>query len=282
MGADTTKVGRGAGPCQPGAMVAKLEPPASNGETRMAARISRLERAFVLIHRVVYDLQVIASRSGPDYSETPAAHCGVGRDGRHREMIVEALMATAVVVAVGAALLRSPSCSCSWLAARRRAPRGQQELVELVSELSTRMERMVRELSEALERAQEEGRRNRRSASSAASIDLDEVLARTLDAAGAMRASTRRSSRSRRRREAARRDARACQRRRRDARRSPARRTGARRARSRSLPVPARARRARTLVHPGLAVPVPRADGGRSASSRSSRASPSHRFERAT
>lgn len=45
------------------------------------------------------------------------------------------------------------------------------------------MELLVRDLSEALERAKEEGRRNRFVADLAGSIDLDEVLARTLLAA---------------------------------------------------------------------------------------------------
>jgi diguanylate cyclase (GGDEF)-like protein len=52
--------------------------------------------------------------------------------------------------------------------------------------MNTRMETMVSELSEALERAQEEGRRNRMLGELAGTIDLDEVLTRTLDAAGAM------------------------------------------------------------------------------------------------
>jgi diguanylate cyclase (GGDEF)-like protein len=48
------------------------------------------------------------------------------------------------------------------------------------------MESMVRELSEALERAQEDGRRNRFLGELGASIDLDEVLSRTLEAGGAI------------------------------------------------------------------------------------------------
>jgi len=44
----------------------------------------------------------------------------------------------------------------------------------------------VRELSEALERAQEEVRRNRFLGELGASIDLDEVLSRTLEAGGAI------------------------------------------------------------------------------------------------
>jgi len=52
--------------------------------------------------------------------------------------------------------------------------------------MNARMESMVGELSEALEHAQEEGRRNRMLGELAGTIDLDEVLTRTLDAAGAM------------------------------------------------------------------------------------------------
>ena len=59
-------------------------------------------------------------------------------------------------------------------------------MLTLVSEMNTRMEVMVRELSEALERAQEEGRRNRFLGELGASIDLDEVLSRTLEAGGAI------------------------------------------------------------------------------------------------
>ena len=59
-------------------------------------------------------------------------------------------------------------------------------MLALVSEMNTRMEGMVRELSEALERAQEEGRRNRFLGELGRSIDLDEVLSRTLEAGGAI------------------------------------------------------------------------------------------------
>ena len=72
-----------------------------------------------------------------------------------------------------------------WLVRRARSGR-EERLTTLVSEMNTRMEAMVRDLSEALERAQEEGRRNRMLGELAGSIDLDEVLTRTLDAAGAM------------------------------------------------------------------------------------------------
>jgi diguanylate cyclase (GGDEF)-like protein len=59
-------------------------------------------------------------------------------------------------------------------------------LAKLVADMNNRMEARVSDLSEALERAQEEGRRNRMLGELAGTIDLDEVLTRTLDAAGAM------------------------------------------------------------------------------------------------
>jgi diguanylate cyclase (GGDEF)-like protein len=74
-----------------------------------------------------------------------------------------------------------------WLV--RGAGQGAQSderLAELVSNMNSRMETMVSELSESLERAQDEGRRNRMLGELAGTIDLDEVLTRTLDAAGAM------------------------------------------------------------------------------------------------
>jgi diguanylate cyclase (GGDEF)-like protein len=101
-------------------------------------------------------------------------------------MITEALTATTVVVAVGAALATLALVGLIVAARGRRRRGGQQELVELVSQLNTRMESMVRELSEAVERAQEEGRRNRYLGELGGSIDLDEVLARTLEAGSAI------------------------------------------------------------------------------------------------
>ena len=61
-----------------------------------------------------------------------------------------------------------------------------ERLADLVADMNSRMETMVSELSEALELAQEQGRRNQMLGELAGTIDLDEVLTRTLDAAGAM------------------------------------------------------------------------------------------------
>jgi diguanylate cyclase (GGDEF)-like protein len=75
-----------------------------------------------------------------------------------------------------------------WLVRRAAlgAPGPDPRLADLVTDMNARMESMVGELSEALERAQEEGRRNRMLGELAGTIDLDEVLTRTLDAAGAL------------------------------------------------------------------------------------------------
>jgi diguanylate cyclase (GGDEF)-like protein len=102
-------------------------------------------------------------------------------------MMAAAVTTTTVLVAAGAALATLVLVSLALLLRARRSSRGgEQQLLELVSDMNTRMETMVRELSDSLERAQEEGRRNRYLTELAGSIDLDEVLSRTLEAAGAV------------------------------------------------------------------------------------------------
>ncbi|MDQ2981065.1 MAG: GGDEF domain-containing protein [Actinomycetota bacterium] len=97
------------------------------------------------------------------------------------------LTATTVLVAVGAALATLALVSVAAFArSRRRGKGGQEQVLALVSQMNSRMESMVRELSDALERAQEDGRRNRFLGELGASIDLDEVLSRTLEAGGAI------------------------------------------------------------------------------------------------
>ena len=69
---------------------------------------------------------------------------------------------------------------------RRRRRSDRQELLARVSELNAHLESIVRELSASLARAQEENRRTRFLGELSGSIDLDEVLARTLEAARAI------------------------------------------------------------------------------------------------
>jgi diguanylate cyclase (GGDEF)-like protein len=102
-------------------------------------------------------------------------------------MTVEAVTTTTVLAAVAAALATLLLVSLALLVRSRRTRRGgNEQLLGLVSEMNTRMEAMVRELSESLEQAREEGRRNRYLTELAGSIDLDEVLSRTLEAGGAV------------------------------------------------------------------------------------------------
>src|SRR5213080_4855362 len=61
-----------------------------------------------------------------------------------------------------------------------------ERVAEVVATLNTRMDELGRELAGALERAEEEGRRSGTFGELAGSIDLDEVLSRTLEAAGAL------------------------------------------------------------------------------------------------
>src|SRR5262249_26210656 len=73
------------------------------------------------------------------------------------------------------------------LVVRWRSDRNTDERVaEVVQSLNDRMDELGRELAGALERAEEEGRRSRIFGELAGSIDLDEVLSRALEAAGAL------------------------------------------------------------------------------------------------
>jgi diguanylate cyclase (GGDEF)-like protein len=72
------------------------------------------------------------------------------------------------------------------LVRRRRDASAEERVAEVVASLNARMDELGRELQGALERAEEEGRRSRVFGELAGSIDLDEVLSRTLEAAGAL------------------------------------------------------------------------------------------------
>jgi diguanylate cyclase (GGDEF)-like protein len=72
------------------------------------------------------------------------------------------------------------------LFSRRRRPVQTARLDAVVADVNTRMEAMLRELTTTVERAEEQSRRNRVLGELAGSIDLDEVLSRTLEAAGSL------------------------------------------------------------------------------------------------
>jgi diguanylate cyclase (GGDEF)-like protein len=68
----------------------------------------------------------------------------------------------------------------------RSDARTDERVAEVVAGLNERMGELGRELAGALERAEQEGRRSRIFGELAGSIDLDEVLSRTLEAAGSL------------------------------------------------------------------------------------------------
>ncbi len=91
-------------------------------------------------------------------------------------------LVSALAAGVGARIL----CGLGvLLVARRRRARGG-ELSERLDESNARFEERLAELERELEEAREEGRRSRLLSGIGASIDLDAVLSRTLETAGAV------------------------------------------------------------------------------------------------
>ena len=93
---------------------------------------------------------------------------------------------TTLLIACGAALAATLLLAAAFLLGRRAGGSADEKLFALSAEIDERMQAMVRDLSEALERAQEENRRSRVLGELGGTIDLDEVLNRTLEAAGAL------------------------------------------------------------------------------------------------
>jgi diguanylate cyclase (GGDEF)-like protein len=86
-------------------------------------------------------------------------------------LIVAALCGCVLLVAILATVV-----------ARRARRKGDERVEAVVRTLEKRMDELAHELAEAVERAEEEGRRSRFLGEIAGSIDMDEVLARTLEA----------------------------------------------------------------------------------------------------
>src|SRR6266545_3829656 len=98
-------------------------------------------------------------------------------------------MTTTVLIGISVGLGALVVLLLALLVVRWRSDTSTDERVaEVVATLNTRMDELGRELAGALERAEEEGRRSRIFGELAGSIDLDEVLSRTLEAAGALEA----------------------------------------------------------------------------------------------
>ena len=92
---------------------------------------------------------------------------------------------TSILIACGAAL-GATLLVVVFLLGRRSGGSAEAKLNAVAAQIDERMQAMVQDLSQALERAQEENRRNRALGDLAGTIDLDEVVTRTLDAAGSL------------------------------------------------------------------------------------------------
>ncbi len=88
---------------------------------------------------------------------------------------------TTVLIACAVALAATALLAVVFLSVRRNA--SDRRLEEMVERFNERMEAMVREVSQALDRVQEESRTTQNFSELSTSIDLDEVLTRTLEAA---------------------------------------------------------------------------------------------------
>src|SRR5438477_11677937 len=94
---------------------------------------------------------------------------------------------TTILIGISVALGALVVLLLALLVVRWRSDNSADERVaEVVATLNARMDELGRELAGALERAEEEGRRSRIFGGLAGSIDLDDVLSKTLEAAGAL------------------------------------------------------------------------------------------------
>jgi diguanylate cyclase (GGDEF)-like protein len=105
---------------------------------------------------------------------------------RYSRVLAAALTTTTVVLlAVGAGVaLLTIVVSVVVLKRRRSHPSTEGRIASVVADLNTRMNSMMRDLGQALEVAEEESRRLRLLSNLVGSIDFEEVLERTLQAAG--------------------------------------------------------------------------------------------------
>ena len=154
-----------------------------------------------------------------------------------------------LLIALAVAVLVIVAVVAATVLARRSSKRADRRVAELVENLNVRIDELAKELAGAREQAEGELRRNRVLSDLGGSIDLDEVLTRTLEAAThATDSDAALVWIGNAIGPAAGRDARACPRRRPSARRSPARRTAVAPARSGSATgtAPTRSRRTAT------------------------------------
>jgi diguanylate cyclase (GGDEF)-like protein len=90
---------------------------------------------------------------------------------------------TAAIVAVAATAATLLLALVGWSISRRARHDDEDRIASLVRDLDSRMEEMGRELSQALERARDETRRGRLAGDLAGTLDLEDVMRKTLEAA---------------------------------------------------------------------------------------------------
>jgi diguanylate cyclase (GGDEF)-like protein len=93
---------------------------------------------------------------------------------------------TTVLAAAAASLATLVVVLLALLVSRRRPHEPEERFAPAIAQMNERLEAMAHELAGAVERAEEEGRRSRALGALGGSLDLDEVLSRTLEAAGAV------------------------------------------------------------------------------------------------
>jgi diguanylate cyclase (GGDEF)-like protein len=93
---------------------------------------------------------------------------------------------TAVLVAVGSVLALLVALAATVLISRRAASVTEERIARALADTNERLQNVVRELGEARVEAEHESRRGRAIGELAGSIELDEVLARTLESASAL------------------------------------------------------------------------------------------------
>ena len=136
---------------------------------RMVAKIANRGK-----NKAFYPFQTIATARNLAYSACSAA-------------VLAVPPMTTILIACGAAVAATVFVVAVFLLGRRAGGSTEAKLNAVALQIDERMQAMVRDLSEALERAQEENRRSRVLGELGGTIDLDEVLTRTLDATGALR-----------------------------------------------------------------------------------------------
>jgi diguanylate cyclase (GGDEF)-like protein len=94
---------------------------------------------------------------------------------------------TIAVLALVAALAALAVVLLVAVAGRRTHARSEERITAAVRELGTRMDALTEELSDAVDRAREEGLRTRALGELGGTLDLDEALARTVEAAAVVR-----------------------------------------------------------------------------------------------